>query len=101
VTDLLWLTTYLADAGNHFLLSGLTGCLAYCLTQITLCACGLVWERGTRRKMFTGAAYFILAISILAGLSAALLSHVALDGFADWWRAPSGPPLKIDRGPGL
>ena len=98
MSDLLWFSNYLADGTHHFWLSGLTGLLGSSLTLITLSVSGLIWERGTRRKISTAADYGILLTALLAGLACAFLAHVWLDGYSAWHSAPLGPPLQIDTG---
>jgi hypothetical protein len=88
----------LLDEGKHFLFSSLVGGSASCLTLIICYALSCAWERLTRRKMSTAAVFFTIGLCLLAGLSAALLSHAFLDGFSLWYVTPLGPPLQIDTG---
>lgn len=99
MTDLQWLASYFADASHHFLLSGLAGWLAWLVTQTISCVSGLIWERGTHRKVSMVAVYYMIGISLLACVASALVAHWLLDYYASWYVTPLGPPLKIDTGP--
>lgn len=91
-----FLLDYLADGSKHFLLAVFLGWLAFSWMWTTLFAglSGVVFL--TQRKPSTAVVYGILTCCLLAGLSAALASHWALDYYTSWYFAPLGPPLELN-----
>lgn len=98
MTDIKWLADYLADASMHFAFSAIVGLLACLPILTTLFVCYSSWARGGRRRMSTVAVCGIVCILLLVGGGAALATHAALDGYAEFYTTPLGPPLKIDTG---
>ena len=86
---------WLCDPARHLLLSAIAGSLAFFLMLIILSAVGFFWERLTRRKVSSAAAYIMLLSCLLVGAALGLRIHYWLDFLWLAYITPLNPPLEL------
>jgi hypothetical protein len=94
--NLIFILNFITDESKHFLLAFSVGLLGFVLMQIIYSALLWVYHRLTLEKVSMGVVLFTLILSILVGVSLALLSHYLLDYFSIWYTSPfNGAPLEL------
>jgi hypothetical protein len=95
IRDILNLLEWLLDPARHWFVAFLAGLLGFSLMWIISSVPFAVLRLGLRRRVSSDVGFFILLCSLLAMLSAVVLSHYVLDYGSMLWHMPLGPPLEL------
>jgi hypothetical protein len=95
ILEILKAIDWLIDPARHWFTASLVGFVVFSLTWIISCAPFWALRLGLHRKVSSDVAYFILLCSLLAMLSAVVLSHYVLDFGWVLWSMPWDPGLDL------